>query len=136
MAAGGEASLDDFVRESLEDDGQSFDASSAFVAAPPPFSEHVTAMRDLAGSLSQAVGAFCNGAQDLDAEGSYVLNYDCGALQLAEVAEFRPRAARGANFMLKMDDERCACRLELAKYYDPASLSPPSDGAWLYLRRT
>jgi hypothetical protein len=67
MAAGGEASLDDLVRESLEDDGQSFDASSAFVAAPPPFSEHVTAMRDLAGSLSQAVGAFCNGAQDLDA---------------------------------------------------------------------
>ncbi|KAJ1463469.1 hypothetical protein M885DRAFT_503731 [Pelagophyceae sp. CCMP2097] len=47
MAAGGEASLDDLVRESLEDDGQSFDASSAFV--------------------QHAVGAFCNGAQDLDA---------------------------------------------------------------------
>jgi len=68
----------------------------------------------------------------------HVLYYDFDAVHLAQVTLFKPAATRADNFVLKgLDGEdEYAHRLNVEAYHDPASPSPPINGAWLYLTRT
>jgi len=68
----------------------------------------------------------------------HVLYMDFDVVHLAQVTLFKPAATRADNFVLKgLDGEdEYAHRLNVEAYHDPASPSPPINGAWLYLTRT
>jgi hypothetical protein len=66
----------------------------------------------------------------------HVLYYDSDDVHLAQVKLFKPAARRANNFeLITLDGDEYAHRLNIEAYHDPASPSPPINGAWLYLKR-